>query len=120
MNILRFYREEGKYWYADIPTWTGRKSATQMVAGADTLLDILSNNTDEVYLQFSDTPIKGGDVLKKTRKSVMSWFNGADYVLETLNGDVIDLDVWLCNVTKFVMGKFPHEIYFKVVKPVKK
>lgn len=120
MEILRFYREEGEYWYADIPTWTGRKSATQMVAGADTLLDKLSNNTDEVYLQFSDTPIVDSDVLKKTKRSILSYFNGADYIVETLGGEEINLDVWLCNVTKHVMGKFPKNIYFKVVNSVKK
>ena len=42
-NAYRFNKEDGK-WYIDLPDWTGTKGELQMVGGADTLLDHLSNN----------------------------------------------------------------------------
>lgn len=115
MEILRFYKEKSKKWYADIPNWTGRKSALQMVAGADKLLDLIAKGRPEVYLHYSENEIKNADVLTFVKKC---WFNGADYILNDLEGNNVDLKVWLCNVTKHVMGDFPKKIYFKEVKPI--
>jgi len=113
MEILRFYKEKSKYWYADIPSWTSRKSALQMVSGADKLLDILAKGNDEVYVHFSENEIDGGDVLEFKSKS---WFNGANYIMPKCEGVKYDMKVWLCNVTLHVLGKFPKKIYFKEVK----
>jgi len=113
MEILRFYKEKSKKWYADIPMWTGRKSALQMISGADKLLDLIAKDRDEVYLHYSENEIKNADELTFTNKC---WFNGADYKISKLNGEEIKLDVWLCNVTKFVMGYFPKKIYFKEIE----
>jgi hypothetical protein len=38
--------------------------------------------------------------------------NGAFYKLENYKGIEIGLEMWLCDVTKFVFGKFPKIIYF--------
>jgi hypothetical protein len=112
MEILRFYKEDGKRWYADIPSWTGRKSALRMVSGADDLLDIIAKGGDEVYLHFSETEIEGGDVLYFKKKS---WINGATYKLKKYEGRNYSMKVWLCDVTLHVLGKFPTRIYFKEV-----
>jgi len=112
MEILRFYKEKSKYWYADVPNWTGRKSALQMISGADKLLDLIASGRNEIYLHFSENEINNADKITFEKKS---WINGADYRLTQLNGKDINLKVWLCNVTKFVMGKFPKQIYFKEV-----
>ena len=117
MEILRFYKEISGNWYADIPEWTGRKSALQMVAGADDLLEFLTEDKQcsvkDVHLHFSETPIKDSDCLVKTRNCL---FNGANYRLNELEGEEIDLKVWLCNVTKHVFGHFPKKIYFSKVE----
>ena len=113
MKKLRFYKEKSKYWYADIPQWTGRKSALQMVAGADKLLDYIAKGRSEVYLHFSENEILNADKLFLIKKC---WFNGADYKINKYLGKEINLKVWLCNVTKFVIGYFPEKIYFKEVK----
>jgi hypothetical protein len=112
MEILRFYKEEKKRWYADIPSWTGRKSALRMVAGADDLLDLIAEGSDEVYLHFSEEEIEGGYVLIFKKKS---WVNGATYILRTYKGKYFKMKVWLCDVTLHVLGKFPQRIYFKEV-----
>lgn len=112
MEILRFYKEEGKRWYADIPLWTGRKSALRMVGGADELLDIIAKGRDEVYLHFSETEIERSDILYFKKKT---FINGATYGLKQYNGHNYNLKVWLCDVTLHVLGKFPQRIYFKEI-----
>ena len=113
MEILRFYKEKSKRWYVDILNWTGRKSALQMVAGADDLLDMIAKSRNEVYLYFSETEIEDAEILHFKRKSL---FNGATYRLKKFEGSNIKQKVWLCNVTLHVLGKFPKRIYFKEVK----
>jgi len=113
MEILRFYKEDQKKWYADIPSWTGRKSATRMVAGADTLLDMIAKGREEVYLHFSEEYLPDADVLYFKKKS---WINGATYKLKNYEGANQKLNVWLCDVTLHVLGKFPRRIYFKEVE----
>ena len=57
--IKRFYKENS-IWYIDLPEFLeegmGSKANLMMVDGADTLLDILSNNGSEVTLEFSQLP----------------------------------------------------------------
>ena len=113
MEILRFYKGDQKKWYADIPSWTGRKSATRMVAGADTLLDIIAKGRDEVYVQFSKEEIEDGDVLYFKKKSLI---NGATYRLKKFEGNNVKQKVWLCDVTLHVLNEFPKRIYFKEVE----
>ena len=43
MNNYTFNKDNNN-WYIDLPNWTGTKGELQMVGGADTLLDHLSNN----------------------------------------------------------------------------
>ena len=113
LEIYRFYKEKSKRWYIDIPNWTGRKSALQMVSGADTLLDMMADGRDEIFAHISKTKIENANRLDFKKKC---WFNGADYILDKFNGEETNLKVWLCNVTKHVFGDFPKQIYFKEVK----
>ena len=104
---FRFNKEDGR-WYIDLPHWEGPKGALEMVGGADTLLDHLSNNGDTVLLRLSteDTCPEGYQTLKRIVKTPP---NGCLYHLGIK-------PVWLCDVTKFVFaGIFPKRIHFNVV-----
>ena len=107
MKNYTFNKEQGS-WYIDLPDWTGTKAELQMVAGADTLLDHLSNNGTRLNVALStDKVIKdsGFQILKKIVKTPP---NGCIYHLGFT-------PVWLCNVTKFVFeGIFPKQIHFMV------
>jgi hypothetical protein len=127
MRNLRFYKEDTNNWYADIPKWLGFKAQLQMVAGADTLLDYVSNGKNEVTLGLSETEIENSECLELVNifkgynffgfnlKIFGGTDNGAIYMLKKFNGKIIDYEIWLCNVTKFVFGKFPKKIYFIVI-----
>jgi hypothetical protein len=107
MKNYTFNKENG-CWYIDLPNWTGTKGELQMVAGADTLLDKLSNNGTCV------------EVMLTTDRNCPEGFETLNRIIQTPpNGCVYHLGlvpVWLCNVTKFVfVGIFPKQINFKVV-----
>ncbi len=106
MKTYTFNKEEGK-WYIDLPEWQESKSALQMVAGADILLDELSNNQTSVNISIS-TKQKLDDytTLKKVMNTPLT--GGALYHLGLK-------PIWLCDVTKFVFGEFPQKIHFKVI-----
>jgi hypothetical protein len=42
-QILRFYRTTEDRWYIDLPEWKGSIADLEMIEGADTMLDKLSN-----------------------------------------------------------------------------
>lgn len=125
----KFYREEGRRWYIDLPEYIeagGFKGSLAMVAGADTFLDILLEDdpSNEVILQLEldkqnnpEFNILSKDDRGKIRKFVLGvTFGGADYTLIEYKGETINHKMWLCDVTKYVFGYFPDEIYFKKVK----
>lgn len=113
MEILRFYKEKSREWYVDIPSWTGKKSALQMVAGADILLNVIADGRKEVYLHFSKTCFDCADILILKKKN---WFNGATYRSEKYKNKNTNFKVWLCDVTLHVLGEFPEKIYFTEIE----
>ena len=81
-----------------------------MVEGSDKLLDYIAEGRKEVTLVFSEVELVDSDTLVLINKCM---FNGAYYKADKYNGYALNMKVWLCNVTKFVMGGFPEIIYFK-------
>lgn len=115
MRNFKFYKDRDG-WFVDLPEWEGSKSDLQMVMGADTFLDIISQGEDGVYVTLSDTEFEGCEVLDMThlgRLEGPELGEGAWYILEEYVGMRFDLHMWLCDVTKFVFGDFPFKIYFK-------
>lgn len=108
---LRFYKEPDNKWYVDLPEWEGPKSDLEMVIGADTMLDILSQGEGEVTLYMVTHPQDGCETLIYLHETP-ELGGGAYYHMESYMGLEFNLDIWLCDVTKFVFGKFPKIIYF--------
>ena len=85
-----------------------------MVAGADTLLDVVSDSFPEVFLEVSTKHIEGFDVMEKTVNSFCE--SGACYNVGVFDGMEVNSIVWLCDVTRFVFGDMPDRIYAKVLR----
>ena len=100
----KFYRENNR-WYIDLPNWKGTKSDLLMVAGADKLLERLSNGQPSVSLEVDTEPFDGSMVMTRLMKT--PFIGGATY--KTNNGRLL----WLCKVTEFVFGSMPKHIYYK-------
>lgn len=109
MKKLTFNKEKNGRWYIVLPNRVGPHASLEMVAGADTFLDILSHNTNDVSVEVNNEPFEGCSELNRIHKHL---FNGADYLLNKFEGRTIEHKMWLCNVTLFVLGKFPKTIYF--------
>lgn len=119
-RYLTFYKVEDGRWYVNLPEWEGEIAELEMVAGADILLDIISNNhfdgNDFVTVKITTHPHyididRPRYTLK--RKKVEGLNSGMIYWVYSEHISAFDL--WLCDVTKFVFGgKFPKTIYFQV------
>jgi len=113
MRTFRFYKDPDTRWYVELPEWPGEKADLEMVAGADMFLEILAQGDASVEVTLSDSDFPGANrlVLKNLGK-VDGWELGEGAWYELVDYFGIDLDMWLCDVTKFVFGTFPETIYF--------
>jgi hypothetical protein len=100
-KTFKFEKEKNNKWYIVLPEWQGDKEELEMVAGADKLLDILSNQTNSVDVKFGAEPFDGCNTL--THESNGNYFNDAEHGPNK---------IWLCHVTKFVFGDYPDNIYY--------
>jgi len=107
MRTLKFNKEEDNKWYVDLPEWNGNKAELEMVCGADTMLDIISQGENTTHITLSTEPFND---VKYQLSYLQDSAEGADYLLTS---ELHTFDVWLCRVTKFVFGELPKVIYLK-------
>jgi len=128
-QILSFVKEDG-IWYADLPEFLelglGTRGNLMMVDGADTFLDLLSGNGNQITLNLSKEQFKGyNSRIKKIRRGLNAELlqeighapveYGAYYQVMEYNNMPLHHQLWLCPVTEYVFGDYPEEIYFKIV-----
>ena len=111
MRNFKFYKENTGRWYVDLPEWEGENAELEMVSGADTFLEILSQGEETVNVTLSTVPFDGSDVLELQRED--EYIGGGWYQLIEYMGIPYELEMWLCEVTRFVFGELPKSIYFK-------
>ena len=111
MKRLKFVKDTpGIRWYIDLPWWEGSRAELEMVDGADTMLNILSEGNSEVVLYVSENEFEGSDKVEMIRLAT-EYGNGAFYKLDNYKGKQLNLEMWLCDVTKFVFGDFPNKFF---------
>jgi hypothetical protein len=108
-DIDSWYGSEG--WYIDLPEWPGSKAELAMVMGADIMLDMMAGGESEVLISFSNENFENAEVLTKLRDNLD--IGGAHYLLSSYMGIEFSLELWLCDVTKFIFGTMPEKIYIK-------
>ena len=112
VNMIRefkFYKDEGG-WFVDLPEWEGTKADLAMVSGADTMLDIISQGENDIKVLLSTEEFDGSNRLEFLRESPEVG-EGSWYLMKSYKGIEYDLELWLCDVTIFVFGNFPKNIY---------
>ncbi len=115
MRHFKFYKDEFG-WFIDIPDWIGYRWELQMVMGADTFLDIIAQGKNEISLILSRQPFEGSDTLHyqyQGRLDGPECGEGAWYFLNEYNGTPMNIQMWLCDVTKYIFTDFPIKIFFK-------
>lgn len=116
MKQHRFYRE-GSGWYIDLPQYLeqgGSKGDLAMVEGADTMLDIVANEAQDVTIKMDSKPFESADELQLT-ELCDPVIGGAYYLMKEFEGKEVNRQMWLCAVTEFVFGGMPEKIYVKRV-----
>lgn len=105
----------GRDWFIDLPEYLeqgGSKGDLQMVDGADTMLDMMAEGNDTVSLYVSRDAFDGADLLVLTEKCD-PYIGGGYYLMKNYEGQEINKNMWLCQVTEFVFGDIPEQIYVK-------
>jgi len=117
MKTYRFIKT-GAAWYIDLPEYLaqgGSQGDLQMVDGADTMLDMMAESSNTVTLGIATEPFAGADLLTLTEKCA-PYIGGGNYLMQQYNGQFINRTMWLCQVTEFVLGDIPGQIYVRKEK----
>ncbi len=109
-RVFDFVKDFGK-WYIELPEYDGSREDLRMVAGADTWLDRLSDDSNRVTMKISVSEVLENKIDKLFEVPV---FGGAYYIARKLNGRQVRHRMWLCPVTQFVFGEYPGAIYYEV------
>ncbi len=111
---LTFRKENDNCWYIDLPNYPFAHHNLMMVAGADRLCALLSDDGENTYVDVInsneyDENLKDEGYVVLRRKD-WGLVTGANYDVENAEG--ID-KLWLCPVTLFVYQKYPKFIYVR-------
>jgi hypothetical protein len=113
-GTFRFYRTANRKWFLDLPDWGGSIDDLEMIRGADIMLDMLSGDREECYLEMSDDPFDGSEVLELV-KDLRGTVGGGEYFFETYQQEIINYKIWFCEITEVVFGELPKRIYLQTV-----
>jgi hypothetical protein len=120
----RFYKQN-EIWYIDLPEFLeiglGSTANLMMVDGADTFLDHLSNQQDEVWVHFSHESFEDAKYKLLAddygKNQTLLSFIGHAHVQFGRYYTVPEYQnhrLWLCPVTEYVFGNYPDVIWVGV------
>lgn len=115
MKTYTFYKEDYGGWYIGLPEYPeqgGSIGDLEMVAGGDTMLEIIAQGNNRVTITMDTKPFKGADELVLLRLCDPI-IGGGYYLMSSLEGKAVNQEMWLCSVTEFVFGGMPGRIYVK-------
>lgn len=107
--LLEFYKKDDR-WFADVPSHTEEEN--EMVSGADTLLEYLSNGKNTVNINIDFLPGKHHDI---TFFQLKHDNNGAVYQIESDDPIINGHTAWICNVTHDVLGEHPPYFFISLL-----
>lgn len=114
-RIFKFNQEVDDFdvwrWYVELPEWKGSKADLEMVSGADVMLEYLSKGGKSVEVEISERPSQDADIILIAVDEEGNYIatDLHDYYFKTV------LNVWLCEVTLFVYGYYPTQLYLKIL-----
>ena len=114
MKTYKFVKQDNN-WYIDLPEYLeqgGSMGDLQMVDGADKMLDLMAGNNNSVNVSISEEPFDDADKVVLIEKCD-PYIGGGYYFMKTYEEQAIDRTMWLCQVTEFVFGKLPEQIFVR-------
>lgn len=115
-QTFTFNREDSDRWYIDLPDYPGQHADLEMVSGADTMLEYVGLGRPQVTLVLSEEAFEGASQLTLIDDQSDQPGGGGIYLLKAYNGEEINQEMWLCEVTAWLFGKLPQVIWFKLAE----
>ncbi|WP_207493246.1 DUF6717 family protein [Aridibaculum aurantiacum] len=114
MNTYTFFKQNGG-WHATVPTPEkkgNRQAYLDMVDGADTMLNIMSDGKDKVTLAFNTEPFEDAEEIELV-SSCKPFLDGGYYLMREHDGKQINAEMWICDVSRLAFGAVPEKIYVR-------
>jgi hypothetical protein len=114
MKPYKFIKS-GRDWYIDLPEFIeqgGSIGDLQMVDGADKMLDMMAENEKSIVLYIAKEQFEGSDILTLTEKCD-PYVGGGYYCMKQYEGEEVNRSMWLCQVTEYIFGDIPLQIFVK-------
>ncbi len=111
MRKFTFEKEESNRWFVILPEWDADKESLEMVLGADTFLDEISNYGDRVTLLIDTEKQDGWQTLDKIMFDEST--QGAYY---STDGSLKVQTIWLCEVLEYIYNEYPQTLYYQKTK----
>lgn len=101
-------------WYVQLPNYEGNFEDLEMIMNADMLCDRLDLNGDGLIRTIACTRERDCDETPNVKLEFdrVEEIGGAYYTVSTSN---FMFEIWVCDVTKEIFGKFPAELYITVI-----
>jgi hypothetical protein len=114
MNTYTFFKANGG-WHVHLPESVKRetsKADLDLVEGADTMLNLMSDGSNEVTLTLNTEPFENAEMLELLHPC-KPFLRGGYYLMREHDGKEINYEMWISDVTEFVFGDIPDKIYVK-------
>lgn len=108
---LQLNHEEDGCWYVDFPGWPFDHHNLIMVAGADKLCAVLSDDNRYAHVEIPSNKRLDKPGYACLVQGEYSLTGDSTYTVTDLPG--FEREIWLCPVTLFVLGRYPKYIYAK-------
>lgn len=112
-KVIRFYKDFGGLWFADLPEYLqegGQLADLQMVEGADIWLEKLAQGKKEVTIRVDFQAPRSDDDGRLLNIDMNAHDPGHYLVYPDIH------ELWLCPVLTWVAGDYPDIIYYKIIK----
>lgn len=111
-ECFTFVKEEGR-WYLDLPDYEARgwtKADLELISGTRRLLNSIASGKKTLSIRMATQPFPGADLLELIELCDAPK-GGAIYLMRTCNGQELNVNMWLCDITLLVFGDMPPELY---------
>ncbi len=107
---LTFEKWEDGRWFVVLPAYDGDQEDLEMVGGADTFLDFLTEDGLYVNVDVSLEDMGNNPICLTLMEHDEI---GGTYNVENYEG--FNQCVWLCNVVHYIFGEHPENLYFTIL-----
>lgn len=115
MFTVTYYKIAGR-WYLDSPDYLergGNPDNLERIGGVYDLLEQAAQGRSSVQLALDTKPFEGAEEAVLSEPS--GAHTGAHYLLHSINGQRVDIEIWINELIYFYHDELPTKIYGKFI-----